>query len=149
MVPRLGQAARHAARPHGALLAEQRAASVFHQEDQVQVIGRTRQEFRDEVKGEVPCCWRFGMDEQTTADDVFAEADQANDGIREEASTQPLSFVVFVDAETSQEGDRLRVPACSFAESRGSGLKANLGHAPGVVGHNVSAAVRRDDEDPG
>ena len=80
--------------------------------------------------------------------DVFAECNQANDGIREQASAQSLTFVVHVNAEMGQQSHGLGVPAGSLEETRGSGLEADLCHAPRVVGHDVPAAQRCDHEDP-
>jgi hypothetical protein len=56
--------------------------------------------------------------------------------------------MVKVDAEPGQQGNGLGIATSSFAQTRRSLHRREAGHAPGVVGHHVTAADWGDHEHP-
>lgn len=60
----------------------------------------------------------------------------------------PATLVVNVYAESSEQGYWLGVAASAFAHPVGGRLRVQLGHTPGVIGHDSVMVVQLgDDED--
>jgi hypothetical protein len=51
------------------------------------------------VKVEVSCVFGLGVDEQPPATDVLGELQQAGEDVLEEAGSEPVALVAYVDAE--------------------------------------------------
>jgi hypothetical protein len=86
------------------------------------------------------------VDEDPAATDLDSECRRAGDHVGEEGGAESSAFVGDVDAESGKQRDCLRVTACTVTQPRWRVGNANAGHAPRVVGDDIVAAPRRDDE---
>jgi hypothetical protein len=113
----------------------------------VQRIRRARLEFGEEVEIEGASMLVFGMDEEPAASDLVVERNEPEDDVREKSGTKATAFVVFVDAETGKERDRLRISSGAATHPRRRISEGDLSHAPPVVRDDVVVIVFGDDED--
>jgi hypothetical protein len=86
----------------------------------MQLIGGARFELGNEVKIEVTRFWRLGVNQQTPATDVIADAQQPGDRICQKAGTKASPLVLGVDPEQGEQCDWLWVSARSLASSEGA-----------------------------
>jgi hypothetical protein len=83
---------------------EQRSTGVLHEQHEMEFIGGTRLELRDEVQIEVTGFVGFSMDQQTSTADVLADAQQTGKHIGKKASaeTRRSRSVPFLRATTNR-----------------------------------------------
>lgn len=115
----------------------------------MQRICRTRLQLGDEVEIERAGIIVLGMNEEPAAADRLVESNEPEDDVGEECSAEALTFVAFVDAETCEKRDRLRISSGASTHPRGYVGECDLSHAPPVVRDDVVAVVFGDDEDLG
>jgi hypothetical protein len=106
---------------------QERPASVLHQEQEVQLVGRARHQLRHQVQVELPRLLALRVDEQAATTDGVTEAHEARDAVGEQARPEPAPFVVDVNSQSRQQRDRLRIPAGSLPCARaGASCSARL-----------------------
>lgn len=115
----------------------------------MQRISWARLQFRDEMEIERTRFIVLGMNEEPAAADRLVKGNEPEDDVGEECGPEALAFVAFVDAETCEERDRLRIPSGASTHPRGYVCKCNLRHAPPVVCDDIVAVVFGDYEDLG
>ena len=125
---------------------KERLACVFHEEDEVEWVGGAGFEFGDEVEVERPGVVVFGVNDESTAPNIFAEGDEAGNCVDEKSRSEPVAFVVGVDAESGEWRYGLWVAAGALDDPRWSGLNVELGHAPRVERNDTHIVLGGDDE---
>jgi len=89
------------------------------------------------------------MDEQSSTTDVFREFDYSREDISKKASTKSPTFMLGVDAESSEKCDRLRITTRTLSEAFGGLQGVYLSHAPCVIGNNSFVLTLGHDENSG
>lgn len=86
-------------------------AHVFHEQDEVQIVGRARLELGDQVKIEGAGRRRLGVHQEAATADVLRQFEQACKDVLEEACAEPAALMCGVDTEASEQRHGLRVSA--------------------------------------
>lgn len=89
------------------------------------------------MKVEVAGVLGFTVDEQAATADVLADCCYALDDVAEQPCSQSSAFVAAVHPEPCEQRDRLRVAVSALAQPWRSIGDVDLGHGPGVVGHDL------------
>ena len=77
----------------------------------MEVVGRAGLELGHEMQVEVSSRFGLGVNKQTPASDVIGQFDESREDVLEEPGSQPLSFMVDIDAESCEKRYRLWVAA--------------------------------------
>lgn len=104
----------------------QGSADVFHQQHQVELVGRRRFELWDEVPVEVPRLGGLGVDEQGTTADLLPERVGPRDHVAEQPGSEPVTLVVGVYTEAGEQRDRLRERPAPFRARAETSADATL-----------------------
>jgi hypothetical protein len=88
--------------PVGGFRTLQGATDVFHEQDEVHVVGRAGLELGYEVKVEISRLFRLGVDDKAPATDVVSELDQTDEDVLEQAGPESVALMIDVDAEPRQ-----------------------------------------------
>jgi len=81
-------------RNHIAFSSSEGPADVLHEQDEVEGIGGTLLELRYEVEVEVSSLVRFGVNQESSAADVFRQLGEASEYILQQASAEAATLMV-------------------------------------------------------
>lgn len=98
----------------------------------MQWIGRARFELRHEVAVERPRSVVLAVDQQSPAADLIRNRHEAQHDVGQQRSPEAMPLVPLVDAQPSEQGDRLRIPAGPLPQAIGWVLDGDTRHAPPV-----------------
>ena len=77
----------------------------------MEVVGGAGFEFWYEVQVEILRLWCLSMHQQTATADPIRQLEQSGGHVLQEARAQTVPFVVGIDSEAGQQGDRLGIPS--------------------------------------
>jgi len=113
----------------------------------MKVVGGARLELGYEMNVEVAGVGGLGVDEKARTTDVIGELNDPRKDVLEHPGSKTCAFVVDADAKSSEQSYRLGIAAGALPYAAWDCLRAELSHAPGVVGGDSVALVLGDDED--